>query len=191
MKILGIAAPFGHDHSAALLIDGRIIAAVEEERFTRRKHADGQMPVNSIKYCLNTAGLDPQDIDYVAYPWSFKALREKRLEYLFRTIWSKPARGYKKFTKNKGELADQTLFSTTALKECGFDMGKTRFEWVEHHMAHVSSAFFFSGVPEAAVLSIDAGGEIVSTLLGYADRDGIFKLKQIIAPDSLGIFTRR
>ncbi|MDD5775881.1 MAG: carbamoyltransferase C-terminal domain-containing protein [Candidatus Omnitrophica bacterium] len=188
MKILGIAAPFGHDHSAALLIDGKIVAAVEEERFTRRKHADGQMPVQSIRYCLKASGLKPQDIDYVAYPWSFKALRDKRLEYLWRTIWSKPSRAYKKFTKNKGELADQTFFTSSALKECGFDTDNTRFEWVEHHIAHAASAFYFSGMPEAAVLSIDAGGEIVSTLMGHADRDGIFKLKQIIAPDSLGDF---
>lgn len=188
MKVLGIAAPFGHDHSAALLIDGKLVAAAEEERFIRKKHADGQMPINAVKFCLKQARLKPRDIDRVAYPWSFKALREKRIEYFLRTIRTKPSRAIKKFFRNKRELADQIFFTSKTLQDCGFDPQKISIDWVEHHVAHAASAFYFSGVPEAAVLSIDAGGEIVSTLLGHANRDGIIKLKQIIAPDSLGDF---
>ena len=67
MKILGIASPFGHDPSAALMIDGKVIAAVEEERFIRKKHADGEMPVNAIKYCLDEANLNINQIDYIAF----------------------------------------------------------------------------------------------------------------------------
>jgi len=188
MKILGIAAPFGHDHAAALLIDGKVVAAAEEERFTRKKHADGQLPVNAVKFCLKTAGLAPSDIDYVAHPWSFEALRAKRWEYFLRTIRTKPARAYKKFFRNERELKGQQEFVSKTLEACGFDMGRTKIKWVEHHLAHAASSFYFSGVSEAAVLSIDAGGELVSTLLGYANQEGIFKVKEIVAPDSLGDF---
>lgn len=188
MKVLGIAAPFGHDHSAALLVDGKLVAAAEEERFTRKKHADGQMPVNAVNFCLKQASLRPEDIDIVAYPWSYKALREKRFEYLIRTMLTKPSRAYKKFFRNSRELQGQVSFTMGTLGACGFDISKVRFEWVEHHIAHAASAFYFSGADKSAVLSIDAGGEIVSTMLGEASRSGISKIKQIIAPDSLGDF---
>lgn len=188
MKILGIAAPFGHDHAAALLIDGKVVAAAEEERFTRKKHADGQLAVNAVKFCLTQAGLKPDDIDYVAHPWSFEALRARRLEYFLRTILTKPSRAYKKFFRNKRELQGQQKFISETLQAAGFDMSRTKVKWVEHHLAHAASSFYFSGMDEAAVLSIDAGGELVSTLLGYANREGIFKVKEIIAPDSLGDF---
>lgn len=188
MIILGIAAPFGHDHSAAILIDGKLVAAAEEERFTRKKHADGQMPVNAIKFCLKQAGLKPGDIERVAYPWSYKALREKRFEYFLRTIRTKPSRAVKKFFRNKRELTGQRSFTSQALRECGFDPQSVAIDWVEHHIAHAASAFYFSGMPEAAVLSIDAGGEIAATLMGHADKKGITVTKQIVAPDSLGDF---
>ena len=188
MNILGIAAPFGHDHSAALLVDGKIVAAVEEERFTRKKHADGQRPVNSIKFCLKQAGLSPQDIDYIAYPWAYSALRDKRFEYFRRTIFTKPSRAYKKFFRNKKELEGQKSFINQTLKECGFDLNKVKIEWVEHHLAHAASSFYFSGWDSAGILSVDAGGEITATLIGYARGKEIFKIKEIIAPDSLGCF---
>ena len=68
MIILGIGAPFGHDPAAAILVDGKLIAAVEEERFTRVKHAPGAPAVNAIRYCLQVAGLQPSQIDHVAFP---------------------------------------------------------------------------------------------------------------------------
>ena len=110
MKVLGIAAPFGHDSGAALMIDGKAIAAAEEERFTRKKHAEGQLPINSIKYCLREAGLSAEDIDYIAYPWSFDALRQKRRDYFFRTWLKRTSRAYKKFFRNKRELKGQIDF---------------------------------------------------------------------------------
>ncbi|HQJ16187.1 MAG TPA: carbamoyltransferase C-terminal domain-containing protein [Candidatus Omnitrophota bacterium] len=188
MIILGIAAPFGHDHSAAILVDGKLIAAAEEERFTRKKHADGQMPINAVKYCVKQAGIDPRDIDRVAYPWSYKALRDKRFEYFVRTIRTKPSRAIKKFFRNNRELADQKRFTAATLSASGIDPAKIKMDWVEHHIAHAASSFYFSGAAEAAVLSIDAGGEITATLMGYADHRGIVPTKQIIAPDSLGDF---
>ena len=188
MKILGIAAPFGHDHSASLLVDGKIVAAAEEERFTRKKHADGQLPVNAVKFCLKQAGLKPENIDFVAHPWSFKALRDKRWEYFCRTVFTKPSRAFKKFFRNNRELKGQRDFVNNTLQACGFQLEDTKIKWVEHHLAHTASSFYFSGMKEAAVLSVDAGGEIVSTLLGYTNGKSIIKVKEVVAPDSLGDF---
>lgn len=188
MKILGIAAPFGHDASAALIVDGKVVAAAEEERFTRVKHAESQKPVNSIKFCLEAAGLKPSDIDIVAYPWSYQALKDKRAEHFFRTIVNRPSRAYKKFFRNEKELRNQNNFVETTLKESGFDIEKTKVEWIEHHLSHMASSFYFSGMKEAAVMSIDAGGEIASTVIGFARNGKIEKIKEILSPDSLGEF---
>ncbi|MBN2120466.1 MAG: carbamoyltransferase [Candidatus Omnitrophica bacterium] len=188
MKILGLAAPFGHDPSATLVIDGKVVAAAEEERFTRQKHATGQRPLNAVKFCLSQAGLKPSDMDCVAFGWSFDILRQKRGEYFRRSLFKRPSRVYKKFFRNKKELSNQEKFIYSTLQDCGFDLSKVKIHWVEHHLAHAASAFYLSGMSEAAVASIDAGGEITSTLLGYASNGSINKVKEIIAPDSLGLF---
>ena len=188
MKILGIAAPFGHDASAALLVDGKIVAAAEEERFTRKKHASGQLPIHAVQFCLKTAQIKPEEIDCIAYPWSLKILQEKRWEYFQRTFFTNPSRAYKKFFRNNKEYQGQLNFILQTLTACGFDVSHTKIEWVEHHLAHAASSFYFSGFKEAAILSVDGGGEITSTLLGSADEKGIKKIKEIIAPDSLGNF---
>ncbi|PIQ89379.1 MAG: carbamoyltransferase [Candidatus Omnitrophica bacterium CG11_big_fil_rev_8_21_14_0_20_42_13] len=188
MKILGIGSPFGHDASAALLIDGEVVAAAEEERFTRSKHAVGQAPVNAIRFCLKQAGIKPSDIEMVAYPWSYQALLEKRAEYFWRTIFTKPSRAYKKFFNCRRELAGQERFLKSTLEETGIVMDKVSVKWVEHHLAHAASSFYLSGADEAAVMSIDGGGEITATLLGHAKDGRINKIKEIPAPDSLGNF---
>ncbi len=189
MKILGLAAPFGHDASAALLIDGKVVAAAEEERFTRKKHARDQRPVLATRYCLAAAGITPADIDSIAYPWSLRALREKRWEYLVRNLWNNPSRAYKKFFRNNKEARGQQEFVRTTLREAGFPaQALAKVCWVEHHMAHAASAYYFSGFKEAAVLSIDGGGEITSTLIASAAGGRIRKIKEIVAPDSLGNF---
>ena len=85
MVILGIATPFSHDPSAALLIDGKIVALCDEERLIRQKHAMEKLPVNAVKFCLKRAGITPGDIDIVAYPWSFEAYKEKMWQFVRRT----------------------------------------------------------------------------------------------------------
>ena len=188
MKILGLAAPFGHDSSAALFVDGRVVAAAEEERFTRKKHAEGQRPINAVKFCLDQAKLKTSDIDYIAFPWSFKALREKRTEFFLKTICPHPSRAYKKFFLNNKELRGQNSFIRQTLQACGFDTSGVQIKWIEHHIAHIASSFYLSGMDEAAVLSMDTGGEISSTLLGSAKNREIHKIKEITNPDSLGAF---
>lgn len=187
MKILGLAAPFSHDAAAALVIDGKVVAAAEEERFTRIKH-EGRAPINSIDFCLKQAGIKPSEIDYVAFPWAIEPLRQYRWEYLSRTIWTKPSKGFKKFFRNQWEFDHRKDFVYRTLHECGFETDKVKVEWVEHQIAHAASAFYLSGMKEAAVLSIDAGGEITSTLMGYTENGEIKKIKEITSEDSLGNF---
>lgn len=188
MKILGLAAPFGHDASAALLVDGKLVAAVEEERFLRKKHAKDEVPAESVKYCLKAAGLKPSDIDAVAFPWSLKALRARRLEYFFRTFPANPSRAYKKFFRNIQEYRGQTSFIEKTLVSSGFGPVRPKVHWIEHHLAHAASSFYLSGFDRAAVMSIDGGGELVSTMIGAGNGSRIRKIKEIIAPDSLGNF---
>lgn len=188
MNILGIAAPFGHDHSAVLLVDGKVVAAAEEERFVRKKHAIGYRPVNAVNFCLKQAGLKPSQIDHIAYPWSYDELRKKRFDYFRRTFRKDPSRAYKKFLRNKKELTNQKEFIEKTLLASGFDLTKAKINWVGHHLAHVASSFYLSGFDEATVASIDGGGEIVATFLGKAKNNQIKVIKEIIAPDSLGNF---
>jgi carbamoyltransferase len=188
MKILGIASPFGHDPSAALLIDGRVAAAAEEERFTRHKHGTGELPINAVRFCLKQAGIKPGEIDYVAHPWSYAVLRQKRWEYFGRTIRNNPSRAYKKFFRNQKELCDQRRFIFGTLRACGISLPEDRVRWIEHHLAHAASSFYFSGMDEAAVLSMDGGGELTSTLLARGAGGEMIKIKEILAPDSLGNF---
>ena len=188
MKVLGLAAPFAHDASAALMVDGKVIAAVEEERFSRKKH-DGLPPVNAIKYCLKEGGLSPEDIDVIAFPWSIEPLKQHRWKYFWRWFFSKKvSKAYKKLIRNKKEFNDRKRFVTESLESCGFDMSKVKIQWVEHQLAHGASSLYFSGMTDAAVLAIDAGGEITSTLIGYSENGNIKKIKEIIGDDSLGNF---
>lgn len=188
MKILGIAAPFGHDSSAALIIDGKVVAAVEEERFTRKKHAEGQLPANAIKYCLSHGGVCPSEIDAVAFPWSIKPLKEKRWQYFKRRIIKKPSKAYKKFFRNQKEFDSRKNFVRSVLEECGFNSQSVKIEWIEHQIAHVASSYFFSGMKDSALLSIDAGGEITCSMLGEVKDKKILKIKELLNTDSLGAF---
>jgi carbamoyltransferase len=123
MKILGLAAPFSHDAGAVLLVDGKVIAAAEEERFVRLKH-EGDVPVNAIRFCLQQAKLKPSEIDLIAFPWSIHALREHRVEFFLRTVWKKPSPAFKKFFRNQKELRARQSFIHRALTACGFDAAK-------------------------------------------------------------------
>src|SRR5271155_5785020 len=95
MKVLGISCSFWHDPSAALLVDGRIVAAVEQERFSRRKHAVGEIPVDAVRYCLEVAGIRPDEIDLVAYPWSISSIEQNRFKYVARALGRRPTKALK------------------------------------------------------------------------------------------------
>ncbi|MBX3468351.1 MAG: carbamoyltransferase [Planctomycetes bacterium] len=189
MKILGIGCSSFHDPSAALIIDGELVAAAEEERFTRTKHALRQNPVLAARWCLAQAGLRPQDVDVVAYPWSGAILQEKRWEYARRVFPKQPSKALRAFTKLLGEQKKRVGALHDTLRAVGIDPREVEVDYVEHHLAHASSAFHLSGFPSAAILTADGEGEVTSTLFAEGLPDGrIRKLKEVLKPDSLGLF---
>ena len=189
MKILGIGCSSFHDPSAALVVDGVVVAAAEEERFIRDKHAIGQNPVHAAKFCLRQAGLRPEDIDVVAYPWSADIIREKRWEYAKRAFPKAPSKAVRAFTKLERLQRRRMGALYKTLEAIGIDRQKVKIELVEHHLSHASSAYHLSGFPSCAFMTIDGEGELTSTLLGegLADRS-LKKLLEVLKPDSLGLF---
>lgn len=184
---MGIATPFSHDPSASLLIDGKMVALCDEERLIREKHAMERRPVNAIKFCLAKAGIGPQDVEAVAYPWSFEAYQQKKWEFVRRCWRSRPAHAYKSILKagrfRKGKTAKLDL----TLRESGIDPSRVKVHFIDHHIAHASSAYHLSGFKDAAIISIDGAGEFTSTLFAYGKDGEIRKIKEIIYPDSLGL----
>src|SRR6516164_167549 len=186
MRILGISA-FYHDSAAALIEDGRIVAAAQEERFTRKKY-DSSYPANAIAYCLAELGIQLADVDYVAFydkPFlEFTRLLETYLAFApkgfasFRTampLWLKD----KLFQRKK---LDQTLRAAAP----DFDW-RRRLLFSEHHLSHAASAFFPSPFDHAVILTMDGGGEWATTSAALGDGNRITMLKEIHFPHSLGL----
>src|SRR5580692_3833186 len=169
MNILGINAYHGNA-SAAIVCDGRLIAAVEEERFNRVKYAAG-FPAEAIRYCLKEAGLKLQDIDHVAVPRNPYARLGTKLFYALRM----PT-----FTGIPEALA--AAFDADPKK-----MG-ARFHRVEHHQAHLASSFFVSPFERAALLSADGLGDFASTMWGTGSGNRMHIDGAIAFPHSLGLF---
>ena len=188
MKILGVACPFWHDPSAALVIDGEVVAAVEQERFSRRKHAVRELPVDAVQYCLSEAGLRPQDLDRVAFPWSRRAIEENRRAFLRRYFRRRPIKAIKNSMRaaRKGERRIGKLHKT--LRAVGLSQGEVPIEFVEHHVAHAASALHGSGFDQCAIASIDGLGEITTCLFAEGRAGRVHKLAEIQKPDSLGLF---
>lgn len=187
MKILGISAGT-HDPSASLLIDGKIIAAAEEERFIREKHARRKTPVNAAKYCLHEAGITAGDLDVIAIPFSPRIFRELRWRYFSRVFLSNPNRALKALFKNRFRIKKILKRLEMIIHQLGIDTKRTKIEFVEHHLAHASSAYHLSGFENAAILSIDGMGEYTCTLFGEGEKGKICKVDEMIVPDSLGLF---
>ncbi len=181
MYILGINC-FYHDSAACLINDGKIIAAVEEERFNKEKHTK-KFPVNAIKYCLKEAGITINDIDYIGYsynPW----LRIKSAVPYFLKLFPKSFNLLK-----SGVLTSETSslgIVKTIKKKFGIEKPKFKFRYIEHHPSHSASSFFVSPFKEAAILTIDACGEIYTTWFGEGKNNKIECIKRINLPHSLG-----
>lgn len=179
MNILGISA-FYHDSAAALVTDGKIIAAVQEERFTRKKH-DFNFPKHSVNYCLKEAGISIKDIDYVAFydkPFlKFERLLETYLTYAPVGIGS--------FIKAMPLWIKQKLWMKELIKnDTGYE-GEVLFP--EHHESHAASAFFASPFDEAAFLTIDGVGEWTTTSYGFGKNNKIKIIADIKFPHSIGL----
>jgi carbamoyltransferase len=186
MRILGISA-FYHDSAAALISDGRIIAAAQEERFTRKKQ-DSDFPEHAIAYCLEEGGVKLEEIDYVAfYDKPFL-----KFERLLETYVAFAPRGFTSFRAAMPIWVKEKLFQksllTRKLKESApeFDWN-TRLLFTEHHQSHAASAFYPSPYENAAILTMDGVGEWATTSLGIGKGNHIEMLREIHFPHSLGL----
>lgn len=184
MKIIGINC-FLHDSSASLVSDGMVIAAAEEERFNRLKHANG-FPVQAIKYCLKEGGVTIDDIDHVAFFMkpSSKIWHLGIKNYLKHPIKALPSlRGE---IYNSARMLSLKIYMNDFLN---FNVKRKKkfILHIDHHLAHIASAFLTSGYDESAVLSIDGCGENSTCVMAYATKDNIKVIKRISFPHSLGL----
>ena len=180
MNILGISCYF-HDAAAALLRDGQLIAAAEEERFSRKKH-DYEFPRSAIDFCLRTGGIRAEDLDYVVFfekpfvkferliltsmqmfPRSRRVFREAMIAWLGDKLWIK-------------YLIQKTL-----------ELSPEKILFSEHHLSHAASSFFCSPYEEAAILNVDGVGEWTTASIGVGRGTQIKLLKEIRFPHSLGL----
>jgi len=181
--ILGLNAYHG-DAAAALLIDGKLVAAAEEERFNRVKHCAG-FPELAAAWCLADAGLSVGDLDHVAVSRDPKANLGRKL---LRTIrHGASARYLKARLENAAKVRDVRAALASAVG-VGTDEIRAQVHNVEHHQAHVASAFFVSPFEEAAVLSVDGFGDFASTMLAVGRGNRFEVLDRVLFPHSLGIF---
>ena len=185
MSILGISA-FYHDSAAVYLSEGKIIAAAQEERFSRKKH-DASFPENAIKYVLNEACIPLEHVSAVAF-------YEKpyiKFERLMETYHRFTPKGLVSFISAMTAWLKDKLFMRRMLKDklsqLGLDCSKIQFLFPEHHLSHAASAFFPSPFNEAAILTIDGVGEWATTTIGSGSGNQIKMLKEIHFPHSLGL----
>lgn len=184
MIILGINT-YHADSSAAILVNGKLIAAIEEERFTRVKHWAG-FPERAIQFCLNEAGISLEDVDHIAIGRDPKAKFLKKIFFLLSNPGGsvKVIRDRFQNAKKVTSLEDEFL----KIKEVDVSLLKKKIHQVEHHRSHLASAFFPSPFEEAALLSIDGSGDFTTTMMGIGKGNQIEVLNSIDFPHSIGLF---
>jgi len=182
MYVLGISALY-HDAAAALIKDGQIVAAAQEERFTRKKH-DSSIPQNAIKYCLKEGNVEADELHAVVY-------------------YDNPVLTMGRFIRNLcyagGDSADLLDFSLDSLlgqkmwihQMIAYKLGRLGMEnklyVAEHHVSHAASAFFPSPFQNAAIITVDGVGEYATTTIGYGEGNHIKIMQEIEYPHSLGL----
>ncbi len=179
--ILGISA-FYHDSAAALVVDGEIVAAAQEERFSRRKH-DDRVPRQAIDYCLAEARLRPEDLDYVGF--YDKPLR--KFERLMETYVAFAPWGYRSFRQAIPVWLKEKLHLPREMRKGLHERYRGRFAFTDHHESHAASAFFPSPFDEAAILTIDGVGEWSTACLGAGRGNRIELTHELRFPHSLGM----
>jgi carbamoyltransferase len=182
MYILGVSALY-HDAAAVLVKDGEIIAAAQEERFTRKKH-DPSMPIHAIKYCLAEGGIDADELEAIVYydnPYLTMGRFVQNLKYA---------------GKDNKDLLNLSLEPLVSRKMWVHQMLKDELERLgirnkmyvtEHHVSHASSAFFPSPYKQAVIITLDGVGEYATTTIGYGEDNHIKILQEIDYPHSLGL----
>jgi carbamoyltransferase len=179
MYILGISAYY-HDSAACLVRDGEVLAAAQEERFTRKKH-DHRYPSNAVEFCLRRAGITPQQLDYVAF-YDKPLLKFERL---LETYIDYAPSGLRSFLMAMPLwLREKLWIREQVSKEAGF---RGRVLFTEHHESHAASAYFPSPFESAAVLTMDGVGEWATSSYGYGKGNELHLLKELHFPHSLGL----
>ena len=178
MYVLGISC-FYHDGAACLIEDGRIVAAAEEERFTRRKH-DASFPVHAIEYCLAEAGIGPERIDHVVFYEKPLLKFERILSSYLETF----PHSHTAFVRAMGIWLKDKIWTRDAIRQ---HLPKGELSFGEHHLSHAASAFLVSPFDEAAVLTADGVGEWTTTSIGVGQGTSLELLKEIRYPHSLGL----
>jgi len=186
MKILGISA-FYHDSAAALIIDGKIISAAQEERFTRIKH-DSAFPFESIKFCLNFSNINIDNLDYVVF-------YEKpflKFERLLETYLGFAPKGFESFKLSMPTWVKDKLFQKNTIKKNLELISKKKFDssrilFTEHHLSHAASAFYPSPFKKAAIVTMDGVGEWATTSIAVGEKNKIKVLSEIHFPHSIGL----
>jgi carbamoyltransferase len=179
--ILGISA-FYHDSAAALVVDGKIVAAAQEERFTRIKH-DHEFPVSAVEYCLKEAGLRPEQIDYVGF-YDKPLLKFERL---LETYLAHAPAGFPSFLRAMPLWLKQKLHLPREMRNSLHGTYKKRFIFTEHHESHAASAFFPSPFEEAAIITLDGVGEWATASYGVGRGNKISLTHELRFPHSLGL----
>ncbi len=186
MKILGISAYY-HDSAAAIVVDGQVIAAAQEERFTRKKH-DESFPANAVTYCLEATGLRLDELDAVVfYDKPFL-----KFERLLETYYRFAPRGIVSFWKAIPVWIKEKLFLKKLLKDelkklGTWDAKKTQLLFPDHHLSHAASTFYVSPFEEAAILTIDGVGEWATASICHGRGGEIELLRELRFPHSLGL----
>lgn len=178
LAILGLSYFGNHESAAALLTDGKLIAAAEEERFTRKKY-DRSFPSQSISFCLKQGGINIKEVNHVGFFWQPWRGFGKKLIYALKGLPYSFFRG----AKNAGILYDLISAEKIFRNQTGYT---GNFHFIEHHLAHASSVFFSSGLQKSAILSVDGSGESITCWMGRGEANRLTNLKTVKWPHSLG-----
>ena len=187
MNILGISAYY-HDSAAALVSDGVIVGAAQEERFTRKKH-DPSFPANAIKYCLQSQGISIGEVDHIVF-YDKPLLKFDRL---LETYLAQAPKGFKSFCTAMPVWLKEKLYLKSVLRKEFEKLGaeknapNLKFLFTDHHHSHAASAYFPSPYTEAAVLCMDGVGEWATTSVWHGKGSDLKPLWQINFPHSLGM----
>ena len=187
LVVLGLSGALTHDPSAALYVDGELLAAAEEERFTRNKHAKNEMPLHAARFCMQEAGITPEEIDVVAFPFAKTSIFGKARWHYAKRYWYTPDRAIDALFNGNRHYRRNVKRVKHLLQQLGIDWNVIAYDAVPHHLAHASSAYHLSGFEgKTAILGIDGKGEYATTFFGYGDQGEIHKIKEFYDPDSLG-----
>ncbi len=185
--ILRLSGALTHDPSTTIYVGEKLVAAAEEERFIRDKHAKNKIPEQSARFCLEYAGIKPEQVDVVAFPFDKISLASPGRWHFAKRYWYAPDRALDALFNGNRHYRRNVRRVKSLLEKLNISWDKIKFVPVEHHLAHASSAYHLSGFKEkCAILGIDGKGEYATTFFGYGENGKIHKIKEFFDPDSLG-----